>query len=130
VTEGGTLVYAGATVLLYRDSGDGLPGAGDLLAYTTTTDASGQYSFTGLTGGTYWVAIDSKTLSNPAYETGYGQSDVWAEQTYGVAGALRGGSFLATAGAAYGGRDALLSDDAAALASSEHIPRVMVTGTP
>ena len=51
----------GVTVKLYVDDGDGIfePGAGDTLSQTDMTDANGIYGFTGLGGGSYWVAIDS-----------------------------------------------------------------------
>ena len=45
----------GATVNLYTDDGDGIfePGAGDPLANSTTTNASGQYRFDDLVAGSY-----------------------------------------------------------------------------
>ena len=121
-------VFSGATVRLWRDNGNGSPGSGDTLAGTTTSNASGQYSFGGLPDGTYWVSVDSKTLGASGYNSGYTASSVWAEQTYGVAGAMQGAGFLAADGALYGGRNASTSDNASAPASSEHVTRVNVAG--
>ncbi|MEQ1853509.1 MAG: cadherin repeat domain-containing protein, partial [Chthoniobacteraceae bacterium] len=61
VAEPGTLAISGATVRLYLDNGNGTPDAGDTFITTTTTNGSGQYSFT-VADGTYWVTVDSKTI--------------------------------------------------------------------
>ena len=58
---------AGVMVRLYADSG--MPtGNGfrtpDQLVATTTTDAGGGYTFSGLTNGTYWVVVDSRTITS------------------------------------------------------------------
>ncbi len=127
ISEAGTLVFNGATVRLWRDNGDAAPGSGDTVVGTTTTDASGRYSFSGLPGGTYWVTVDSKTLGATGYKSGYAADDVWAEQTYGVTGAASGAGYLSSAGALYGGRSPTVSDAASALTTSEHITRVSVT---
>ena len=117
----GTAVFAGATVHLYRDGGDGLAnGVDDVLLDTRNTDAFGRYLFSGVLDGTHYVAVDSKTL---------GPAAIWAEQTYGIAGSALGGTFTPTAGALYGGRNATLSDNALSLATSEHATRVLVAGS-
>ena len=56
----------GATVNLYTDDGDGIfePGAGDPLANSTTTNASGQYRFDDLVAGSYWVQQPSQTVGS------------------------------------------------------------------
>ena len=55
---------------------------------STVTNASGQYTFTGVANGTYGVIVDSKTIDPSAgFNVGFGQGDVWAEQTYGSTGA-------------------------------------------
>ena len=129
IGESGTLRFANATILIYRDTGNGLPGPEDGgPAYSISTNAAGQFSLGGLMNGTYWVAVDSKSLKAPGYNSGFGDTDVWADQTYGAAGAAQSSGFLAAAGALYGGRDAGVSDDAAALASSQHLTRVVLTG--
>lgn len=125
----------GATVLLYRDNGDGTVGlqiAGgifngnmDQLVRQTTTDANGEYQFEGLANGTYWTVVDSRSISAPL-NSGFTNGDVWAEQTYGAAGALIDNGAGATvirssAGAAYGGRNATVSDNASSLQTAEHI---------
>ena len=48
---------ANATLVLYRDDGDGLfePGAGDVVERTTMTDSNGLYEFERLTAGSYFV---------------------------------------------------------------------------
>ena len=124
VAEPGTGFFGGATVRLFRDDGAsvGFIDAGDTLVTNTTTNAAGQYVFTGVFDGTYYVVVDSKTL-NPS-------TAVWAEQTYGVAGAATGGTFTATAGALYSGRTPNLSDNASTLAltDAEHVTKVTVNG--
>ncbi len=123
---------SGATVLLYEDGGDGTMDAGDALLSTTTTDALGQYSFAGLADGTYWVVIDSRTIAPSAgFNAGWDQGDVWAEQTYGSAGAvfLNGGyDYLSTAGSLMGGLSVDTSDDASILLTSQHLTRAVVSG--
>ncbi|MDL2325277.1 InlB B-repeat-containing protein [Ruminococcaceae bacterium OttesenSCG-928-A16] len=52
-TEGVDALYAGQTVELYSDD----PTNPDNLVYATTTDANGQYSFTKLAGGTYFIKV-------------------------------------------------------------------------
>ena len=81
-------VFAGATVRLYFDSGTsaGAIDAGDTLLATTLTDAFGGYTFTTLPNGNYYVVVDSKTLTAGSYTAGKSISNVWADQTYGVAG--------------------------------------------
>ena len=124
VTAGdGTTGLAGATVYLFRDTagaGAGSPDATDVWVATTITNGSGQYSFTNLNDATYWVVVDSKTLS--------GSTSAWGEQTYGddsTTAAL-------DLNARFGGRNATLSDNASAapasLATAEHVSQVAVSG--
>src|SRR3990172_9448889 len=103
VADDAGAVFANATVNLYVDDGDGAIDAGDLFIGTTPTNGSGQYSFANLGNATYWVTVDSKTLAAPAYNGGFTINNVWAEQTYGVAGAAQGAGFLGAAGALYAG---------------------------
>ncbi|MCI0346995.1 MAG: hypothetical protein L0221_16400, partial [Chloroflexi bacterium] len=127
VAEGGTLTFSGATVRLFLDDGDGVIDAGDTLQATATTNASGQYTFTGLADATYWVAVDSTTLtSGAAYNAGFDSSWIWAEQTYGD----DSGTVALDLAARYGGRDANASDAAVAASpvGSEHVSRVVVAG--
>jgi hypothetical protein len=121
LADDGVAFFTGGTVYLYRDDGDGVIDAGDVPVTSTTVQLDGTYTFTGLTEATYYVAIDSKTLLFPA-------SEIWAEQTYGVAGAASGAGFLGAAGALFGGRDAAVSDDASTLTTSEHVTRVVLSG--
>lgn len=55
---------SGATVNLYTDDGDAVfePGAGDVLADTALSNASGQYRFDDLIAGSYWVEQPSQTV--------------------------------------------------------------------
>lgn len=124
---------AGVTVRLYKDNGNGAPGAGDALVASTTTDAAGNYSFAGIADGVYWISIDSKTITpSDGYNVGFTQGDVWAEQTYGAAGsvAYNGSSysFSASDGAFFGGKQGQVADNAATVAGAEHLLRVNVAG--
>ena len=124
VVEGGTGTFRSVTVRLYQDDGDGVIEASDALVATTTTNASGVYSFTGLFDATYWVAVDSRTIGNASdisYNGGFGIGDVWAEQTYGD-DASTGAIDLA---ARYGGRNVGI-DTASNVSNSEHVARVAV----
>ena len=121
---------SGATVYLYQDiDDDNAITAADTLYATTTTDGSGHYQFTSLTDDTYFVAVDSRTIvASAGLNATYAQTDIWAEQTYGVAGAATGAGFLATDGTLFGGRTADVSDDASSLLTAEHVTRVAVSG--
>ena len=82
--------------------------------------ATGNYVFTGLGAGTYYVVVDSRSL---------GAANVWAEQTYAVAGAALGAGFTTTDAALFGGRERLgagTSDGATFLnpATAEHVIKV------
>lgn len=56
--SGENKVFPGVTVALYADTnGNGVLDAGDKLVGTTTTDSNGDYSFTGLPNGTYFVDV-------------------------------------------------------------------------
>jgi len=123
-----------ATVRLYADDGDNVPDAGDGAAIdTTATDGSGGYTFGSLVDGTYWVAVDSRTITPAAGLTGV-LGDVWAEQTYGISGArCDNGSGttveIGSAGACFSGQLGNRSDDAASgITSTEHLTRVVVSG--
>ncbi|NOK83600.1 MAG: hypothetical protein GFH27_549305n176 [Chloroflexi bacterium AL-W] len=62
----------GVTVNLVWYGPDGVPGGGDDVTSTTTTDANGIYTFDNLPAGTYNVQVDTGTLpgsiTNPTYE--------------------------------------------------------------
>ncbi|HEX8619273.1 MAG TPA: right-handed parallel beta-helix repeat-containing protein [Thermoanaerobaculia bacterium] len=105
---------ANATVKLYRDGTE-------TAVATVTTNTGGMYVFRNLSAGDYWVAVDSKTIGNAP--------GAWAEQTFGPAGSLCAspdGTSRTTwfEGACFSGRTAAGSDNAAALATSEHVARV------
>jgi uncharacterized repeat protein (TIGR01451 family) len=127
VAEGGTLTFSGATVRLFLDDGDSTPDAGDVLADTQVTDGSGIYTFSSVTDGTYWLAVDSNTLTSGAvFNAGYDATWIWAEQTYGD-DASTGALDLA---ARFGGLDPATSDAAVAAnpVGSEHVAQVVVSG--
>ena len=116
----GASTFAGALVRLFRDGGDGSAnGVDDVFVTSTTTGGAGSYSFGGLANATYFVVVDSKTLS---------ADPIWAEQTYGAAGSALGAGFTLASGVLYGGRNALASDNSTnaptSLATSEHVMRV------
>ena len=129
VAEVGEGTFRNVTVRLYQDDGDGVIEATDAFVASTTTNASGVYTFTGLADATYWVTIDSRTIGNPldvGYKVGFDATNVWAEQTYGD-NPLTGGA--PDLGARYGGLNAGTSDNAATgLTSAEHVARVAVSG--
>src|ERR1041385_1836975 len=62
---------AGATVMLYRDRG---------LVTSTTTAENGTYLFSSVADGSYWVAVDSRSVGN--------REGAWPDQTYGPVGAI------------------------------------------
>lgn len=127
---GDAVGVAGTTVYLYHDSDhDGVISAADTLYATTTTDLSGQYIFNSLLDDTYFVVIDSRTIAPAAgLNAGFTQTDVWAEQTYGSAGAAHGAGFQLAAGTLFGGRNIGISDDASSLFTAQHVTRVAVAG--
>lgn len=123
---------AGATARLYLDDGDGVISAGDTLKDTVATDGSGAYTFTGLGNYTYWVVLDSTTVSSTAgLNGGFDQGDLWAEQTYsGIGGVSYDGatySYTTSAGSLLGGMQVGVSDDAGSLLTAEHVIRRTIT---
>ena len=68
VQDDGEPGIAGVTVRLYIDT-DG-DGTGDVLSATTTTDASGIYSFTGIVSDTYVVVVDESGPLSGFTQTG------------------------------------------------------------
>jgi parallel beta-helix repeat protein len=121
---------SGVTVTLWKDGGDGVAsGIDDVLVGTTTTTIGGGYNFT-IDTGTYWTVIDSRTIvSSTALNATFTNADTWAEQSYGVAGALHSTGFQPVSGALHGGRNIETSDDAATLSTSEHVTRVIVSSS-
>ena len=127
-SSGDQRAISGARVYLYDSSGR--------LAGSTVTDSRGRWSFHILSSGDYYVVVDSKTLSpSSGFNSGYGQGDVWAEQTYfkgdtdgsnsarGLCDADGNPSTqpqLKEEGACYGGAYGDRSDNAATLGGSEH----------
>jgi hypothetical protein len=106
----------GATVMLYRNGGD-------RLVSSVTAGPNGTYSFTSVSDGLYWVAVDSRTIGN--------RQGAWPEQTYGPAGAICDNgtgstTTLVAPGACYGGRFASQSDDARQATTAKHIAQVTV----
>jgi len=115
------LAAEGVTLKLYRDDGDRMPSARDSAVASTKTDRQGLYVFRVSGPGDYWVAVDSQTY----------RANAWPEQTFGPGGSLCAqpdGTTRATyfEGACFGGRTVDGSDDATALATSEHVALVNV----
>src|SRR5947209_2871233 len=107
---------AGATVMLYRDS---------RLVTSATTAENGAYSFPSVADGSYWIAVDSRSIGSRA--------GAWPEQTYGPVGAVCDNGRAATTtlvagGPCYGGRFAAQSDDPRQLATAKHVARVSLNG--
>lgn len=111
----------GVTVKLYRDGGDRIPSADDLIVATVTTNAGGAYTFPQTRAADYWVAIDSRTIAPRV-------ASAWAEQTFGPAGSLcvrhDGTSQPSYFEGACAGGKSTASDDASSLVTSEHIALV------
>lgn len=106
----------GAAVMLYRDGG---------LVTSTKTGENGAYSFASVPDGSYWIAVDSRSLGNP--------EGAWPEQTYGPAGAICDNGIGATTtlvvpGPCYGGRFGTQSDDARQLTTAKHVAKISVAG--
>lgn len=129
------IAATGVEVLLYRDGGDGLANGADDTLIRSTTTADGAYDFNSTMDGVYWVVVDSRTIgADVDLNSGFDDGDIWAEQTFGSAGAfaadrLGGTTLLTTSGAAFGGRRAGISDDATSLSSSEHVTQVIIDGS-
>jgi len=62
---------AGATVNLFVDDGDGVfePNAGDGAPTTVVTNASGKYTFSSLTAGSYWVQQPTQVVGTAMLES-------------------------------------------------------------
>ncbi len=133
--DGAGAVFANVTsaVALYLDDGDLVIDSGDSFVAAVDTNGTGQYIFSGLASGTYYVVVNSRSLGASAYNGGFTQTDVWAEQTYAVAGAANntaGTTFTTSAGALYGGRNAGASDNAlASINTAEHVTKVTLAGS-
>ena len=82
--NGSDVLYAGATVDLYRDTnGDGLLDAGDIWVASLATDGGGAYNFLMSTTGAYVVAVDSSTLPAGSSLTTADEYSVDFGATYG-----------------------------------------------
>jgi hypothetical protein len=113
---------ASGLLRLYSDDGDGVPGTGDALVGETRTAEDGRFEMDSVANGTYWIAVDSRSVS---------PKGTWYEQIAGPAGALcaegNGGvTTLAGAGPCFGGRDAGRSDDFSSLTTSEHVAKIVI----
>jgi hypothetical protein len=123
---------AGVRVIAWRDDGNGVPDDADVRADETRTDAAGRFSFDGLAPAVYWIAVDSLSIAPTSLNSGAAAESIWAEQTFGSAGALcSDGSGApvtrAAAGPCVGGRWASRSDDPGKLSTSKHLARVDTT---
>ncbi|MGB9824107.1 MAG: hypothetical protein ACPLN0_06655 [Candidatus Hydrothermia bacterium] len=110
-------------VYLYKDlNNNGIPDNTELMD-STTTNGNGAYSFIVGSSDTFFIVVNSKTVSPSAgFNTGYGLPYVWAEQTYSGGGAWGGGlwdhdanpstppTVKNSAGACFGGRYGNRSD--------------------
>lgn len=124
---------AAVRLIAWRDDGNGIPDDDDVRAGETRTDAAGRFTFDGLAPAVYWIAADSLSVA-PASRLNAGASfeSVWAEETFGSAGARCAGESgeeitRANAGPCVGGRWAAQSDDPRKLSTSKHVIRVDTT---
>ena len=123
---------------IWTDGGDQIPdGVDDVFAATVMTDANGDFGATGLADNTtYWVtALSTDVAPSVGFAPGFLQTNLWAEQTWGSAGALcndGAGSTVARAldGACFGGKRGGRGDGTAGgnLAQHEHIVGVSIAG--
>ena len=124
---------AAVRLIAWRDDGNGIPDDDDVRAGETRTDAAGRFTFDGLTPAIYWIAADSLTIVPAAgLNPGAAAASIWAEQTFGSAGALcasdsREEVKRTNAGPCVGGRWAAQSDDPRKLSTSKHVIRVDTT---
>ncbi len=74
----------GVTVRLYWDDGDSTfePGTDDVLVSTQTTSGDGDYDFTMLYAGSYWVDVDESTLAS-GYELTTANEPMLVSVNYG-----------------------------------------------
>ena len=128
---GDAVAAAGVGVRLYADGdNDGVVGGADAFVAATTTDATGLFALQAdatTNGYRYLVTVNSKTVSPSAgFNSGWNQSDVWAEQTYGDNPATP----ALDLGPRLGGRDPSVPDQVSSLSTSaaanvyEHVGRV------
>ena len=129
---------ANVKVYAFEDDGNGIPDINDGLISYATTDEQGRYKLNLEKNKTYWIVVDSKTVSPTAgFNSGFDISDVWAEQTYAPKGGLcdtdaDGGTQpqeLSQAGVCFGGAYGDKSDDASDLSTAEHVAKVSVGDT-
>lgn len=74
--DAGEAGISGATLNLYQDeNGDGVVDAEDALIGSTTTDATGVYTFTALAAGDYIVAVDSANFNSGQPLVGLSQTN-------------------------------------------------------
>jgi hypothetical protein len=124
---------AAVRLIAWRDDGNGIPDDDDIRAGETHTDAAGRFTFDGLAPAIYWITADSLTIAPPnGFNAAATPESVWAEQTFGSAGArCASGSAeevsRANAGPCVGGRWAAQSDDPRKLSTSKHVIRVDTT---
>jgi hypothetical protein len=124
---------AAVRLIAWRDEGNGIPDDDDVRAGETRTDAAGRFTFDGLAPAVYWITADSLTIaSSGALNAAATPESVWAEQTFGSAGArcsAESGEEVTrtTAGPCVGGRWAAQSDDPRKLSTSKHVIRVDTT---
>jgi hypothetical protein len=121
---------AAVRLIAWRDDGNGIPDDDDVRAGETHTNAAGRFTFDGLAPAIYWITADSLTIApSSGLNAAANPDSVWAEQTFGSAGARCTGESgeevtRANAGPCVGGRWAAQSDDPRKLSTSKHVIRV------
>lgn len=118
---------AGVDVHLYEDTNsDGQLNSGDTLVVSTSTNASGEYSFSDLDSGQFFVVVDSRSITPSAgLNAGYTIQDVWAQQTMKSNGGEVGG-LLPFYSSVFGGRNSGVSDDALDPDNAQHVTAIEI----
>ena len=116
---------ADVRLIAWRDDGNGIPDDDDVRAGETRTNAAGRFTFDGLAPAIYWITADSLTIApSGGLNAAASSESVWAEQTFGSAGAQCSGESRTIAGPCVGGRWAAQSDDPRKLSTSKHVIRI------
>ncbi|MGC9384794.1 MAG: SdrD B-like domain-containing protein, partial [Kosmotogaceae bacterium] len=93
---------------LYRET-DGVNdfSIDDSYVGSTITDTNGEFLFENILSGTYYIVVDSKSITPHSLNSGYTDKDVWAEQTY--VREYTDGAYIESNN--FGGKDPSVSDD-------------------
>lgn len=117
-------VLQGVAIRLFRDGGDGRPdGRDDQPVAQDRSDAIGLFRFEPAARAAYWVVVDSRSIRPERLKK---DETAWAEQSYAGKGGLCSEVLRSEIGECFGGRLRERPDDAATLATAEHVARADV----